>query len=157
MPSPGLLVVPIIAQLYTIGFLLDEGQPFLAGWRTRHWPRARAEILHAELRRNPFLVNWIPRAHAVLPDQYPTVIYRYTVGGRQYHGANLGYRGNWPAYGEVLPWKAGDAVDVRYDPQHPSHAVLQAGVGWGNCLGVAVALLTVILAFRWVTSVAGAV
>jgi hypothetical protein len=87
---------------------------------------------------------------------YPSVIYRYLVGGREYHGCHLGYRGGWFTFWGDNPWTAGQSVHVSYDTASPSHSVLRPGVGLANYLGAALGVVSLMLATTWLIYVARA-
>ena len=84
------------------------------------------------------------------------MIYRYTVGGTEYHGSHLGYTGRHFSPLSNKPWKPGQHVAVSYDPERPARAVLEPGVGVANYLGVALGLVALALATWWLAFVVGA-
>jgi len=141
------LIAPIIAWLYSLNFSVSELRLFVAGWQTRGWPTADGTILHSELRFSP-----IPRGTLY----YPSVVYRYTVGGTEYHGSHLGYTGRHFSSLSHNPWKQGQQVKVSYDPQRPSHALLEPGLGVANYLGLALCLLVLASATWWLVFMLGA-
>ena len=141
-------LAPGITLAYTLSFLTGELRLFWYGWRTHNWADTRGTILHSEMRTGPAPVTW-GRGRVFL--RYPSVIYRYTVDGTTYHGSHLGYRGDWSDFSRTLPWKAGNAVEIRYSPLNPSEAVLQHGIGFGNWLGITLGLTAVGLSVYWLT------
>lgn len=141
------LVAPLITWLFSLNFSVSELRLFVAGWQTRGWPTADATILHSEVRFSP-----IPRGALY----YPSVIYRYVVGGTEYHGSHPGYTGRHFSSLSHNPWKPGQRVAASYDPESPSHAVLEAGVGIANYLGLTAGVVASALATWWLLSVLGA-
>lgn len=147
------LIAPLATLAYCGSFLAGELQLLLYGWRTRRWALVPGTILHSEVRTGPAPVAW-GRGSTVL--HYPSVIYQYRVGGTLYHGSHLGYCGGWSPVRWSAPWKAGDQVQVCYDPTQPSNAVLRSGISSANVLGVLLGLVALALTLWWLGLVAGA-
>lgn len=111
------LVAPFLTLLFCVEFTASELRLFFyGGWRTRHWQAADAIVVHVEIRRGP-----VANGRYTYYPSYPSVIYRYLVGDREYHSNHLGYRGGWFTFRGDIPWKAGQSVRVSYDPARPSH------------------------------------
>jgi len=140
-------IAPIITCLYSLDFSLSELHLFFRGWETRRWPTTDGTIVHSDLQFG------LPMRGTVY---YPSVIYRYTVRGTEYHGSRLGYAGRHISPLSYNPWKPGQDVLVSYDPERPSSAVLEPGVAIANYLGVALGLVASALATWWLASVVGA-
>jgi hypothetical protein len=84
----------------------------------------------------------------------PRVEYAYTVSGRKYtsHQAAVGSRrtyGSRSAAEAKLAYRSGQQVDVYYNPQKPSQAVLEpgaAGGAWGTVIiGIVFAVAGVVV------------
>jgi len=133
----GHLLAPVLTLLYCLDFAVGELRLMLNGLRTRNWPSVDATVLHCDVRTGGFGRS---------STSYPSVIYRYAVGGTDYHGNHLGYRG-W-AWRDMSR-TAGDHVRVWYDPTHPSSSVLRAGAGFVNYFGTALGLTAIALATSW--------
>ena len=140
------VVAPLITLVWGLSYLVGEWRLALYGWRTRNWVAGDGVVLHSEVRAGPAPVAW-GRGSRLL--NYPSVIYRYSVGSTQYHGSHLGYCGNWSITKWTPPWKTGDHVRVWYNPACPSDAVLQVGVSSTNILAVALGLVVVALTMYW--------
>jgi len=141
------LIAPIVTCLYSLDFSVGELHLFLRGWQTRGWSTADGTILHCDIQ-----AGQLPRGTTY----YASVIYRYTVGGAEYHGSRLGYAGRHISPLSDKPWKAGQHVRVWYDPERPSSAVLEPGVAFANYLGVTLGLVALALATWWLVFVVGA-
>jgi hypothetical protein len=141
------LVAPVVFLVYTLSFLTRELHLLIYGLRTRGWCTAEGTVLHSEIR-----AGWMPinLAGGWSRLYQPSVIYRYTVAGKELHGSQLGYSGGWsPLRWSADYWKAGDHVQISYDPANPSRAVLQRGVSFDNGIGVALGLLYFGVALVW--------
>jgi hypothetical protein len=141
------LVISVVFLVYTLSFLARELQLLIYGLRTRGWSTAEGTILHSEILTgrlsSRFGGAWSPQ---------PFVIYRYAVAGKEMHGSRIGYSGGWSPFRWRADWKAGDRVQISYDPANPSRAVLQRGVSFDNGLGIALGLLYIGLALVWTES-----
>jgi len=153
-------VAPGLTLIYASSYLIGELSLLVYGSMARKWPTTLGTILQAELRPGPPQVAGYqlgragPLINMTLGRRYPAVIYRYSVGDAEYHGSHLGYRADWRSRERwSLPWKAGDRVRVHYDPNHPAHAVLRAGVGAENWVGAALGVVGVALSIYWLTFV----
>ena len=83
------------------------------------WPSVRGRIVSSALERTKDLDNqWEEKAH---------VVYDYVVGGAALRASRiaLGGSGRRGERAAVARYKAGSEVDVYYDPQKPSSAVLE--------------------------------
>jgi len=81
--------------------------------------------------------------------------YRYQVGTRWYTSKRLTYRmARWIRFGEALDMieglRVGREVEVWYDPEKPTRAVLIPGSSTGNIVALALYLVVAsILLFTW--------
>ncbi len=68
------------------------------------------------------------------PERISALVYKYTVGGREYDGYRVGFgRFGGSRYGPDR-YVQGDAVTVWYDPDRPERAVLETGPAFENYL-----------------------
>jgi len=83
----------------------------------------------------------------------PRLRYRYTVGRKTYEGSRLWYRSG-PFSDNPTPDLAsgvcvGDTVDVYYDPNQPSRAVLQPDYLTDDFVSVAVSAIVFVAYLAW--------
>src|SRR5690349_15435569 len=140
------LVGPAIALAYCSSFFLSEARMLGYGLKTRGWATTEGTILHATIRTGQAPVS---RRRGTTFFKYPDVVYRYRVGSQDYHGSHLGYGGRWSPYSLTSPWDVGQRVSIAYDPDNPTDAVLQAGIGFQTVLGVLLGTAGVVLAGSW--------
>jgi len=88
------------------------------------------------------------------------VAYRYTVGRQSYVGSLVTYKGYLPNLDRVekivARYPDGAEVQVAYDPINPEVAVLEPGLGVGNCLGVGFGVALLIGGALWLSGLLGA-
>lgn len=100
---------------------------FVYALLSRRWPHTPGTVLASRLESGKGVDGEVFRAD---------VSYRYTVNGEEFVGSRtrfgdriqLSWRG--AAMRVVRRYRVGTAVDVRYDPDDPADAVLEAGVNW---------------------------
>lgn len=95
------------------------------GSRSNSWPGTKGVIESTqwedELRDNGDAVS----------SYIAKLVYRYTVGGREFHGSTIGYDVSGQdavAHGLLDRRAAGASITVYYDPANPSRAVLVRGI-----------------------------
>jgi hypothetical protein len=141
---PGLLtrvLVPIAVAGAAGVLAFNVGRHGWSQHRSAHWPSAEGYILESEA------VPHDPDDPLSLPTH--RLSYSYRVGTHWYEGTR------YTAYGPVLSWlrsggpsgleeayPVGAAVEVAYDPERPTLAVLSAGTTTGERVIVAVVLAT---------------
>ena len=80
----------------------------------------------------------------------PSIVYTYTVDGRQYSGQRISavaaYTSRGRAEASRARYEAGTAVLVYYDPESPGSSVLEPGAGSGVILILAAAAACMVLA-----------
>lgn len=79
------------------------------------------------------------------------VLYKYTVGDREYQCDNVYFGGDYRsssssgAYDVVRRYPVGDTVKVHYEPDKPENAVLEPGVTWMSYLVYGIGLVFFII------------
>jgi hypothetical protein len=92
---------------------------------SRYWPTVPGRVVRSEIRSNR-------RANG-LPGFRTLVRYAYVIGdeeyeGREVAGGDFPYRSTRSATSRVAAYPVGELVTVRYSPDDPEIAVLEAGV-----------------------------
>ena len=92
----------------------------------RDWPTVRGHLTQAAYRTSLTLRNLLG---GMTTHWTVDVMYRYRVEGREYSGARLCF-GGWYTYASTRAalkeeYKRGQRVDVHYDPDNPSRAVIR--------------------------------
>ena len=90
-------------------------QLWLLRQKSRHWPRAKGEILESAI--------------VTAPDNDELKVkYRYTVKGHEYRGNRLRFgdtSGDYSASEKAKQYAPGASVRVIYDPDNPSFSALE--------------------------------
>jgi hypothetical protein len=107
------------------------------------WREAPGKVIASEVQRRDYGASTTQHAYYV-----PVISYTYVVGGRERQGSRLRFgmptaRTRGGAEAMLAPYPAGAEIKVRYDPDAPDEAVLEAGKAAGNLLFVAVATGTI--------------
>ena len=105
--SPALFVAGL--PIFIIGLQL-----LLLRQKSRHWPRAKGEILES--------------AVTGFDEDELEVKYRYTVKGHEYRGNRLNFgntSGDYSAPEKAKQYAPGASVRVIYDPDNPSFSALE--------------------------------
>ncbi len=117
----------------------------VTGIASRRWPHVAGEIT---LSRADYEVR--ERDGVTSTDYSPTVEYRYSVDGREYHGNEINVRGHGTSLSEVqailAKYPAGRAVNVYYNPARPAEALLEPGASWSTALVLLASIAFIVLA-----------
>jgi hypothetical protein len=117
------LVVAAVWTALTLGFDYSLALDAWHQWRATGYATADGEITHSELEEEDCGDS---------RSFHPVLRYRYLVDGREYSGDRYDYNSTWwsdaHAHRIVAANPLGQRVDVRYDRQNPSDAVLHAGI-----------------------------
>jgi hypothetical protein len=137
--SAGIIIAAILG-LIALFILLRALQGWAAASASRAWPSVSGRVLNSSLIRTP------RRGTSGGGSYVPMIVYEYQVDGKVYRGqrysfgtqVGTGFTGI--ASRVVDRYPEGSAVDVYYNPENPSEAVLKrsAGGSWGNLLMVVV-------------------
>jgi len=129
----------------------------LRAWRTGSWPKCQGTIERGNVVPTGARID---RGHGSFSVFVASISYRYAVAGRSYRGRLISYKGYIPNEARVEKIVARyphDAqVEVAYDPSDPQVAVLEPGLGVGNCVGVALGLVLFTGGALWLRAVVGA-
>jgi hypothetical protein len=100
------------------------------------------------------------RGHGSFAVYLASIEYHYTVAGTLYRSRRVNFKGYVPylekAHRIAASYPPGAEVDVWYDPRDPRQAVLEPGIGLGNCVGVAAGLGLLAGGSIWLRAVTGA-
>lgn len=113
----------------------------------RAWPKVMGRVIDTrmvEVRRH--------RRWSVL--YQPTITYEYEIGGLPYRSERMGfgdsdflgdaiYQDRWAAEEVLARHKPGTPIEVRYDPNDPSRAVLRTGINKGHVATAAFGVLLI--------------
>ncbi len=123
------------------------GRPVLRTWRSRAWPRAAGTVAssHAEPRQ--------PDGTGVAGRRlYVRVVYRYTVGGKEFTGERysffmdrIAHRREESASEDARRYAKGTKVDVRHDPNDPTDAVIDTTIPWDRGAMAAFSVIFLVL------------
>ena len=129
----------------------------LRAFRSRSWPKAQGSIERAKVVPTGARID---RGHGSFEAHVASVAYRYMVGGQSYVGSLVSYKGYIPNVDRVekivARYPDGAEVQVAYDPINPEVAVLEPGLGVGNCLGVGFGVALLIGGALWLSGLLGA-
>ena len=129
----------------------------LRAFRSRSWPKAQGSIERAKVVPTGARID---RGHGSFEAHVASVAYRYMVGGQSYVGSLVSYKGYIPNVDRVekivARYPDGAEVQVAYDPVNPEVAVLEPGLGLGNCLGVGLGVALLIGGALWLRALMGA-
>ena len=82
------------------------------------------------------------------------------VGSQSYVGSLVSYKGYVPRVDRVekivARYRHGADVQVAYNPINPEIAVLEPGLGVGNCLGVGLGVALLVGGALWLRALMGA-
>ena len=151
------LIAPAIVT--TFGAFLTVSQFAWArrAWRTGSWPTCQGTIERANVVPTGTRID---RGHGSFAVYLASLGYRYAVGGRPYKGTLISYKGYIPNEARVekivARYPHGAQVRVAYDPNSPGLAVLEPGLGVGNCIGVTFGLVVLASGALWLRAVLGA-
>ncbi|MBN1808753.1 MAG: DUF3592 domain-containing protein [Planctomycetes bacterium] len=120
------------------------------------WPSAKGRIERSSLdsRRTRSTDS---RGHGrETTSYYADIMYSYTVDGRKYSGGKVRYGASSTSRAAadklVEKYRAGEDVDVYYDPAKPEESVLEPGAVWQSYLMLGIGILLAIgglLLFVW--------
>ena len=127
------------------------------GWVSQKWPVAEGVILRAEVeevRVNEKRSDDSNTVNARPPGQYlryrPVIEYQWQVNGDTYDRARRNYsaaQGNEDSRAEaeaiIAPYPVGAKVEIHYDPDKPSRAILEPGPHWDGLSVTTIAALIV--------------
>ncbi len=116
----GIMVVLMILMNAVLLFNIFSAQRKASAMQT--WPSASGTVVESELRS---------RRRNSRRIYYPHIVYSYNVMGQAYTGKDIGpgkYSGTTTAREIVAKYPSGAPVEVYYDPQNPSEAVLETDV-----------------------------
>ncbi len=130
--SPGEMYLFALLGLIGIGALAAG---LYLRWRaaaSRNWPSVMGRVVATQVRVEVLPMESTGDAYS---RYYPEVEYEYTVDGHTYRSKRIRFGGLPFVYstdrGEIEAWLAeypvGKKVQVYYNPQHPSEAVLEPG------------------------------
>ena len=120
------IVMVLLGLLWTCGFAYAHFSASAKAKAAESWPIAGARVLSSEVRVEESSDNdggsttWYN----------PIIVYKYSVGGREYQGSRLRF-GNprsasrKKADAAIAPYPPGTTPLVRYNPQDPKEAVLE--------------------------------
>lgn len=136
--SAGMIVAAVLG-LIALVVLLGAVRGWLAASASRAWPSVSGRVLNSSLIRTP------RRGTSGGGSYIPMIVYEYQVDGRVYRsqrysfGTQIGTGFTGIASRVVNQYPEGSAVEVYYNPDNPSEAVLKrsAGGSWGTLLVVA--------------------
>ena len=117
----GIMVVLMILVNAVLLFNIFSAQRKASAMQT--WPSASGTVVESELRSR--------RRGSSRRIYYPHIVYSYNVMGQAYMGKRIGpgkYSGTTTAREIVAKYPSGASVEVYYDPQNPSEAVLETDV-----------------------------
>jgi len=135
------------------------------GWISQDWPVAEGRILRSEvdevlvtlqdIGRKRSAANAEPRGQ--ISRYRPVIVYQWQADGGVYEGDRIDFSAavsdedtREAAAAIIAPYPAGSRVDIPYDPNKPSRAILQPGAHWDGLsvsLIVALVLATFALVF----------
>jgi len=148
------LVAPAIVTTFGAYVTVSQFVWALRAWRTGSWPTCTGTIERAKVVPTGTRID---RGHGSFAVFIASLSYRYAVAGRPYMGKLISYRGYIPNEARVEKTVAryphGAPVNVAYDPSNPAIAVLEPGLGFGNCLGVATGLVLFVAGSPWLRSI----
>lgn len=100
---------------------------------SKDWSKTKGTVVNTRVRSSR-------DTHNSSSSFYPEIEYSYTVDGESYtstrfrlgDGSNAtGYDSTKSAREIAALWKSGDPIEVLYDPEAPSSAVLTSEISWG--------------------------
>jgi hypothetical protein len=137
----GYVIVLVIGLVILVKFARD----ILLGRRSRGWPKTSGTILQSTL-----------ETHHETDDDGTTstthgvaVHYRYSVSGQEFEGRRRSFsdvrKSSKRSMESILArYPQGGSIDVYYDPENPSSAVLETGVGASAYILLAFAVVLVL-------------
>ena len=134
-----------IVVLFGLVFTLAGSYVAYRGSKSRTWPVTIGTVLHAEVRREESRRHRGPTTVSYRPH----VAYRYSVLGQEYQGNVFSMSGSAKLKAEDVqkllhPYQKDTQVSVRYNPNNPKDAVLQAGIS-PNVIGAILAGIAMIV------------
>jgi uncharacterized protein DUF3592 len=151
------LVAPAVVTTFGAYVTVSQLVWALRAWRTSSWPTCPGTIERANVVPTGTRID---RGHGSFSVFVASLSYRYAVAGRPYKGKLISYRGYIPNEERVekivARYPHGAQVNVAYDPRNPSIAVLEPGLGVGNCLGVAMGVALFAAGAVWLRLILGA-
>lgn len=147
---PGVdLTVLMVFLVPAAFFLIPAGLMLRNSMTVRRWPITEAFILQTGVRQTGS--DDAARVH------YPQVKYRYTVGGKEYAGNTISHGmtaggGRGHAEKVIARYPVGSRIPVRYNPENPQQAALEARFSWMGWVLLVLGLLFVVIALIAATS-----
>lgn len=149
--SAGIIVAAVLG-LIALFILLRAVRGWMAASTSRAWPTVSGRVL------NSSLIRTARRGTSGGGSYVPMIVYEYQVDGKVYRsnrysfGSQIGTGFSGIASRVVDQYPEGATIDVYYNPDNPSEAVLKrsSGGSWGNLLmAVVLAAAAVIVLVRF--------
>lgn len=145
MSISGLVIVPFVIVALVMGGIAVRGQ--MRARASRNWPMAVGKVLFAtvDARRSR-------SGSGYSTNYYPNVIYEYVVNGQRfqnnqmYSGVQYGLGSYKRVEQKVAKYPPGSTVQVYYNPENPSQAVLEQSAPGSKILWFVVLFILVMVA-----------
>ncbi len=142
-------VLPIGGFVAGLGALLLGIRTSLRARASRSWPRERGIVVSSEVRRGRSSSGSSGRTTSTYLYR-PAIVFEYTIADRRYISDSISfadYSSSNSGHAEeiVARYPRGAEVEVYYNPQDPSTAVLERRAGGGGCIFFVVGMMFVVI------------